>query len=76
VPRYYVIKISNLLAGVDSITQYLVLSLAIWIFKTYLIDRNWRTVSYVSVVSTSLLNFLWVLPFYNVAGLRNGMFTV
>ena len=49
-------------------TQYLVLSLAIWIFKTFLIAKDWRRTSYISAIGSALLNLLWILPFYNVGG--------
>jgi hypothetical protein len=46
--QYLVIKIPNLLAGVDSMTTYLSLSCGIYIFQKYLINHNWRTINYAS----------------------------
>jgi MFS family permease len=43
--QYLVIRIPNLLSGVDSMTTYLSLSLGIYIFQKHLINKNWRTVT-------------------------------
>lgn len=44
--QYLVLKIPNLLAGIDSMTTYLSLSLGIYIFSKCLINKNWRTINY------------------------------
>jgi hypothetical protein len=39
-------------------------------------DCTCRTISYCSGLFTMTLNLLWLLPFYNVGGTRNGWFTI
>lgn len=39
-------------------------------------DLTCRTISYCSGLFTMTLNLLWLLPFYNVGGTRNGWFTI
>lgn len=55
---------------------FLILVVSIWVFKRFLMTYNWRFVTYSSCILTSLLSLLWLLPYYNVAGLRNGWFTI
>lgn len=44
--QFLVIKLPNLLAGIDSMTTYLSLSLGIYIFQKCLINKNWRIINY------------------------------
>ena len=74
--QYSVIKLSNFQAGIDTITTYSSLSGAIWLFKTFLLNKDWRHTQYGSTIIASILGFLWLLVYYNVAGLRNGWFTI
>lgn len=74
--QYYIIELTNFQAGIDTITTYLALSVAIWIFKTYLINRSWRQTQYGSTIIASTLGFLWILVYYNIGGLQNAWFTI
>ena len=74
--QYYVIQLTNFEAGIDTITSYLALSVAIWLFKTYLINVNWRYTQIGSTVIASVLGLLWILVYYDVSGLRNPWFTI
>ena len=45
--QYYILELTNFETGIDGMTTYISLVFAIWIFKTYLINRNWRCVRFV-----------------------------
>lgn len=74
--QYYVIELTNLQSGVDAITTSLAVVVAVWVFQTYLINVNWRTTQYLSFTFTAVLGLQWLLPIYNVGGLRSGWFTI
>lgn len=74
--QYYVIKLTNFEAGIDTITTYLALVAAIWTFQTYLINRNWRHTQYGSTIAAALLGLLWILPYYDVGGTMSPWFTI
>jgi hypothetical protein len=74
--QYYVIKLTNFQAGIDTMTTYGALSFAIYLFQTYLIRRNWRITQYVSTIGTALVGLIWIPVFYNSGGLMNGWFTI
>ena len=52
--QYYVIKLTNLEAGVDTISTYLALVAAIWTFQTFLINKNWRYTQVGSTVAAGI----------------------
>jgi hypothetical protein len=60
----------------DSITTFLALVFAIWIFQTFLINRNWRITQYASNIFTAILGLQWLLAYYDTGGLRNPWFTI
>ena len=74
--QYYVIRIPSLLSGMNNFLKSAVLAFSIWIFKRFLINKNWRAVNYLSCFLCASLNQLWILVFWNVAQLRNGWFTI
>lgn len=74
--QYYVIKLTNFQAGIDTVTTYGALVLAIWIFQKYLINRNWRHTQYGANVFSALLGFAWIPAYYNYGGLMNGWYTI
>jgi MFS family permease len=74
--QYYVIELNNFQAGIDTITTYIALAAAIWVFKSYLLNADWRRTQYVSTIGASMLGFVWILVFYNTGGLRDGWFTI
>eukprot|EP00981_Chlorochromonas_danica_P010949 scaffold3553_cov180-Ochromonas_danica.AAC.16 len=74
--QYYIIKLTNFQAGIDTITTYAALVLAIWIFQRFLINRNWRHTQLLSTIATRLLGLLWLLSFYNTGGLMDPWFTI
>lgn len=74
--QYYVIGLTNLQSGINSIANYLALVVAIAIFQTYLINRNWRITQYLSSLFTGILGLQWLLVFYNTGGLQNAWFTI
>jgi MFS family permease len=53
--QYYVIQLSNFQAGIDTITTYIALVAAIYLFQTFLLNRNWRITQYLSTIVTSIL---------------------
>jgi hypothetical protein len=74
--QYYVIKLTNFQAGVDTVTTYGALVTAIWIFQTYLINKNWRYTQYGSTILAAFLGLVWLSAFYNEGGTMNGWFTI
>ena len=68
--------IVNEQAGIDTITTYFGLVYAIYLFQTYLINRNWRISEYGSIVISSLLGLLWIPAYYNLGGTRNAWYTI
>jgi hypothetical protein len=74
--QYYVIQLTNFQAGMDTITSYSFLTLAVWVFKTYLINYNWRYSHYMSSIFSSILGLLWLLVYHNVGGMRTPWFTI
>jgi len=74
--QYYIIALTNVQAGIDNITSYLALVLAIWVFQTYLLNRDWRRTQYSAVIFGALLGLFWIPAYYNMGGLRNGWYTI
>jgi hypothetical protein len=74
--QYYVIKLTNFQAGVDTITTYAALVFAIWLFQKYLINRNWRYTQYGSTFFAALLGLIWIFPYYNSGGTMDPWFTI
>lgn len=74
--QYYVIKLTNFQAGIDTVTTYGALVLAIWLFQKYLIHKNWRHTQYASNVFSAVLGLAWIPAYYNMGGLMNGWYTI
>jgi hypothetical protein len=74
--QYYVIKLTNFQAGIDTVTTYGALVVAVWLFQRYLINRNWRYTQYSANIVSSLFGLLWIPAYYNVGGLMNGWYTI
>jgi hypothetical protein len=74
--QYSVIQLTNFQAGIDTVTTYGGLVVAIWIFQTYLINRNWRYTQYGSTIISALLSLVWIAPFYNAGGTMDPWFTI
>ena len=74
--QYYIIRLTNLEAGIDTITTYMALVAGIWIFKRYLINRNWRITQYSSTIISALMSIIWIAPYYNSGGTMNAWFTI
>jgi hypothetical protein len=74
--QYYVIKLTSFEAGIDTITTYSALVLAIWIFQRYLINRNWRMSQYGSTMIASGLGLVWIAAYFNEGGTMDPWFTI
>jgi hypothetical protein len=74
--QYYVIALTNFEAGIDTITSYLALVVAIWIFQKYLIRRNWQVTQYASTLTVSALQLVWIAVYYNAGNTQNPWFTI
>lgn len=66
----------TLQAGIDTITTYGAIVLAIWIFQKWLINMNWRRTQYASTVLTALLGLVWIAPYNDTGGTMNPWFTI
>ena len=62
--------------GLDSVTTFVALAAAIWIFQRYLLNSNWRNTQYASNIFTAVLGLQWLLAFYDVGGLLNPWYTI
>lgn len=74
--QYYVIELTNFESGIDTITTYGSLVIAIWIFQRFMIDKNWRVTQVVSVLIAAALGLVWIAPYYNAGGTMNPWFTI
>lgn len=74
--QYYVIQLTNFETGIDGISTYLMLTVSIYIFKKYLINKNWRTTQYCSTIFAAMLSFLWIPAYFNIGGCRNAYYTI
>jgi hypothetical protein len=74
--QYYIIELTNFQAGIDSVTTYAALSFAIWVYKVYFININWRYTSCGSVLISSAVGLVWILVYYDIFGLMNPWFTI
>ena len=74
--QYYVIALTNVQAGIDNITTYAALVLAIYLFQTYLINVSWRKTQYAAIIFSAVLGLLWIPAYYNAGGTRNAWFTI
>jgi len=69
-----VIRLSQLQWGIDNIVSYLLLTIGVWIFKSYLRDVNWRWTQLMTTALIAGLNMLWFVPI--LTDFRNGWFTL
>lgn len=74
--QYYVIQLTNFQSGIDTVTTYASLVLAIWLFQTYLINYNWRVTQVGSVFIAAMLGLVWIAPYYNAGGTQDPWFTI
>jgi len=74
--QYYIIGLTNVQAGIDNITSYLALVLAIYIFQEYFLNKNWRYTQYFAVIFGALLGLLWIPAYFNNGGTRNAWYTI
>lgn len=74
--QYYIIRLTNFEAGIDAISSYGALSIAIWLFKKYLINVNWRYTQVGAVIISQVLGLLWIFVYWNTGGLRDPWFTI
>eukprot|EP00981_Chlorochromonas_danica_P001508 scaffold326_cov169-Ochromonas_danica.AAC.9 len=74
--QYYIIKLTNFQSGIDTITTYAALVLAVWIFQKYLINRNWRYTQFASTFIAAIMGLVWLVPFHNTGGLMDPWFTI
>ena len=58
--QYYVIKLSMFQAGIDTMTSYLALVAAIWLFQNYLLGVNWRVTQWGSAFVSILFGMVLV----------------
>ena len=54
----------------------LALVLAIYIFQTYLIKKNWRLTQWASATLSILCGLMWIPAYHNSGGTRNAYYTI
>ena len=69
-----IIQMSQLQFGVDNISTYLTLCFGIMIFKTFLLNRNWRITALWTTFIQAALNLLWLIPI--LSAWRDPWFTI
>lgn len=74
--QYYIIKLTNIQSGIDTISTFCTLTLAIWLFQKFLRPLNWRYTQYMATIFSSLCQLLYILAYHNTGGLRNAWFTI
>ena len=74
--QYYVIKLTNMQAGIDTMTTFAALAIAIWVFQKYLIRRNWRYTQYGATSLAAVLGLVWIAAYYNAGGTQDPWFTI
>jgi hypothetical protein len=58
--QYYVIQLTQFQSGIDNFTTSLALVFAVWLFKKYLIDKNWRYTQWMSASVSIAFGLLWI----------------
>jgi len=74
--QYYVIQLTQMQAGIDSMTSYLALVFAIWIFKRYMLGVNWRYTQWFSCTISLLFSLLWIPAYHPNSGVFNAWYTI
>ena len=74
--QFYVIKLTQNQAGIDSLTSYLALVFAIWQFKRYFINVNWRYTQWMSCTVSLLFSLMWIPAYHNSGGTMNAWYTI
>jgi hypothetical protein len=74
--QYYVIELTMFQAGIDTLTSYLALVAAIWIFQTYLMNINWRYTQWGSAFVSLIFSLLWIPAYYDSSGTMNPWYTI
>ena len=74
--QYYIIKLTNMQAGIDTMTTFAALAIAIWVFQKYLIHLNWRYTQYGATSVSAFLGLVWIAAYYNAGGTQDPWFTI
>eukprot|EP00854_Cymbomonas_tetramitiformis_P019532 gene19532-23358_t len=74
--QFQIIQLDQFQSGVDTLSTYFVLLVAIHIFKTFCLNVNWRYTEILSKMLYAFLGLLWLLPIYDLWGTRNAWFTI
>jgi hypothetical protein len=74
--QYYVIKLSMFQAGIDTMTSYLALVAAIWLFQNYLLGVNWRVTQWGSAFVSILFGLMWIPAYHDSSGTMNAWYTI
>ena len=64
---YNVIKLTNLQLGISNILSFGASLIGIYIFRQYLLNRNWRSTQYFSFLSQAIFGLLMIFPYNNKA---------
>ena len=74
--QFYIIQLTSFQTGVDATGSFLALTAATVLFQTHLIDKNWRLTEYFSKITSASIRLLWILVYFNTAGLQNAWFSI
>jgi hypothetical protein len=73
---FNVIKLTNLELGVSNLISFGATLIGIYIFRQYLIDKNWRMTQYFSFLSQASFSLLMLLPYNDVGAFANPWFVI
>lgn len=73
---FNVIKLTNLQLGISNIIAFLATGGGIYLFRKYLMDKNWRITQYCSFLSQAFFSLLMLLPYNNIDDFANPWFII
>ena len=73
---FNVIKLTNLELGVSNLISFGAMLIGIYLFRKYLLDKNWRMTQYFSFLSQATFSLLMLLPYNNIGSFANPWFVI
>jgi len=74
--QYTVVHLTNLQSGIQVVMVSLAVAMGIKLFQVRFLNRNWRTTLYVSLGLGQAFGLMWILVYWDVAGLLDPWWTV
>jgi len=74
--QYTLVNLSNLQGGIQVVVTYLAVAMGVKLFQVFFLNKNWRTTLYLSVGLAQGMGIVWILIYWDVAGLLDPWFTI